>query len=96
MRIGLLNEGSHPPSQRVEDRWAEVMREALIAEEVGFDFWGVGEQHFTTVDVTFACPEVIHAWVGARTERIRLRPMAVNFLPYNHPVRIAEQIATLD
>jgi alkanesulfonate monooxygenase SsuD/methylene tetrahydromethanopterin reductase-like flavin-dependent oxidoreductase (luciferase family) len=96
MKIGLLNEGSHATSQSLESRWHEVVREAVVADEVGFDFWGCGEQHFTKNVVTFSTPEVVLPYVAARTERLRLRPMAINFLPFNHPVRIAEQIAALD
>ena len=96
MRIGLLNEGSQAGGQTLAQRWQEVIAEALVAEEVGFDFWGTGEQHFLKGEATFSSPEVMHGYLAARTERIRFRPMSVNFLPYNHPVRIAEQIASLD
>ncbi len=96
MRVGLLNEGARSGGQSLPDRWAEVIREALVAEEVGFDFWGVGEQHFLGDAATFSSPETVHGFLAAQTERIRFRPMSVNLLPYNHPVRIAEQIASLD
>jgi alkanesulfonate monooxygenase SsuD/methylene tetrahydromethanopterin reductase-like flavin-dependent oxidoreductase (luciferase family) len=96
MRVGLLNEGSHGSDQTLGERWAEVIREALVAEEVGFDFWGTGEQHFLKGPASFSSPEVVHGFLAGQTERIRFRPMSVNLLPYNHPVRIAEQIASLD
>ncbi len=96
MRIGLLNEGSQTAGQTLGQRWHEVVAEALVAEEVGFDFWGTGEQHFLKGEATFSSPEVMHGYLAARTERIRFRPMSVNLLPYNHPIRIAEQIASLD
>ena len=41
-------------------------------------------------------PEVTHANLAGLTERIRLRPMSVNMIPFNHPIRIAEQAATVD
>ena len=96
MRIGLLNEGSHAADRSLQQRWHEAAKEALIAEEVGFDFWGTGEQHFMKGAATFSSSEVMHGFVAGQTERIRLRPMSVNLLPFNHPVRIAEQIASLD
>ena len=43
-----------------------------------------------------SAPETFLAYVAARTERIRLRPTSVVLLPFNHPVRVAERIATLD
>jgi alkanesulfonate monooxygenase SsuD/methylene tetrahydromethanopterin reductase-like flavin-dependent oxidoreductase (luciferase family) len=42
-----------------------------------------------------SCPELVLAQVAARTRRIRLAP-AVTVLPLHHPIRVAEQWATLD
>ena len=54
----------------------------------------IGEHHFSTLGV-LSCPELVLAYVAARTERIRLAP-AVTVLPLHHPIRVAEQWATLD
>ena len=40
-------------------------------------------------------PDLALAWIAARTEKIRLAP-AVTVLPLHHPIRVAEQWATLD
>jgi alkanesulfonate monooxygenase SsuD/methylene tetrahydromethanopterin reductase-like flavin-dependent oxidoreductase (luciferase family) len=42
-----------------------------------------------------SCPDLVLAQVAARTSRIRLAP-AVTVLPLHHPIRVAEQWATLD
>jgi alkanesulfonate monooxygenase SsuD/methylene tetrahydromethanopterin reductase-like flavin-dependent oxidoreductase (luciferase family) len=42
-----------------------------------------------------SCPDLVLANVAARTRRIRLAP-AVTVLPLHHPIRVAEQWATLD
>jgi len=42
-----------------------------------------------------SCPDLLLAQVAAKTERIRLAP-AVTVLPLHHPIRVAEQWATLD
>ena len=42
-----------------------------------------------------SCPDLALAHIAARTKRIRLAP-AVNVLPLHHPIRVAEQWATLD
>jgi len=42
-----------------------------------------------------SCPDLILAYAAARTQRIRLAP-AVTVLPLHHPIRVAEQWATLD
>jgi alkanesulfonate monooxygenase SsuD/methylene tetrahydromethanopterin reductase-like flavin-dependent oxidoreductase (luciferase family) len=42
-----------------------------------------------------SCPDLALTYVAARTRRIRLAP-AVTVLPLHHPIRVAEQWATLD
>jgi alkanesulfonate monooxygenase SsuD/methylene tetrahydromethanopterin reductase-like flavin-dependent oxidoreductase (luciferase family) len=42
-----------------------------------------------------SCPDLVLAYIAARTRRIRLAP-AVTVLPLHHPIRVAEQWATLD
>ncbi len=73
---------------------AEIVDEAVYAEEVGLHSAWIGEHHFGTLGV-LSCPEVVLANVAARTKRIRLAP-AVTVLPLHHPIRVAEQWATLD
>jgi alkanesulfonate monooxygenase SsuD/methylene tetrahydromethanopterin reductase-like flavin-dependent oxidoreductase (luciferase family) len=102
MRVGIFSEAHVPEGVTVTERLREVVDEAVLADELGFDFFGVGEQHFGGVVVdghelaTSSTPEVTHAFIAARTEQIRLRPMSVNLIPFNHPVRIAEQVAAID
>jgi alkanesulfonate monooxygenase SsuD/methylene tetrahydromethanopterin reductase-like flavin-dependent oxidoreductase (luciferase family) len=73
---------------------ADILDEALYAEEVGLHSAWVGEHHFSTLGV-LSCPDLLLAQVAARTEKIRLAP-AVTVLPLHHPIRVAEQWATLD
>ncbi len=54
----------------------------------------IGEHHFSTLGV-LSCPDLVLAQVAARTSLIRLAP-AVTVLPLHHPIRVAEQWATLD
>src|SRR5258708_1711144 len=54
----------------------------------------IGEHHFSTLGV-LSCPDLVLAYVAARTERIRLAP-AVTVLPLHHPIRVAEQWASVD
>jgi alkanesulfonate monooxygenase SsuD/methylene tetrahydromethanopterin reductase-like flavin-dependent oxidoreductase (luciferase family) len=71
-----------------------ILDEAVYAEEVGFHSAWIGEHHFSTLGV-LSCPDLVLAQVAARTRRIRLAP-AVSVLPLHHPIRVAEQWATLD
>ena len=54
----------------------------------------IGEHHFNSLGV-LSCPDLVLAYIAARTHRIRLAP-AVTVLPLHHPIRVAEQWATLD
>src|SRR5947208_15015077 len=73
---------------------ADILDEALYAEEVGLNSAWIGEHHFSTLGV-LSCPDLVLAHVAARTKKIRLAP-AVTVLPLHHPIRVAEQWATLD
>src|SRR5579872_955998 len=73
---------------------ADILDEAVYAEEVGLHSAWIGEHHFSTLGV-LSCPELVLAQVAARTRKIRLAP-AVSVLPLHHPIRVAEQWATLD
>src|SRR6266852_7504003 len=72
----------------------DILDEAVYAEEVGLNSAWIGEHHFSSLGV-LSCPDLVLAHVAARTKRIRLAP-AVTVLPLHHPIRVAEQWATLD
>src|SRR6202007_2440900 len=72
---------------------ADILDEAVYAENVGLHSAWIGEHHFSTLGV-LSCPELVLAQVAVRTARIRLAP-AVAVLPLPHPLRGAEQWATL-
>jgi alkanesulfonate monooxygenase SsuD/methylene tetrahydromethanopterin reductase-like flavin-dependent oxidoreductase (luciferase family) len=78
------------PNQYILD----IVDEAIFAEEVGFHSAWIGEHHFSSLGV-MSCPDLALAYIAARTRRIRLAP-AVTVLPLHHPIRVAEQWATLD
>jgi alkanesulfonate monooxygenase SsuD/methylene tetrahydromethanopterin reductase-like flavin-dependent oxidoreductase (luciferase family) len=73
---------------------ADILDEAVYAEEVGLHSAWIGEHHISTLGV-LSCPDLVLAQVAARTTRIRLAP-AVSVLPLHNPIRVAEQWATLD
>jgi alkanesulfonate monooxygenase SsuD/methylene tetrahydromethanopterin reductase-like flavin-dependent oxidoreductase (luciferase family) len=92
-----MQEGHCPPGVSWARRLHEMLAEAKRAEETGWDWYGVGEQHFAREEAaTVSSPEIFHAALARETHRIRLRPMSTNLIRYNHPIRIAEQVATLD
>jgi probable LLM family oxidoreductase len=76
---------------------AEVMRnvvaEAVLADEVGVDFFGLGEHHRD--DFSVSAPDVVLATIAGRTARIRLGS-AVTVLSSDDPVRVFQRFSTLD
>ena len=70
-----------------------VVDEAVLADELGLDFIGVGEHHRDDFAVT--APEVVLAAIAARTHQIRFGS-AVTVLSSDDPVRVYERFATLD
>jgi probable LLM family oxidoreductase len=76
---------------------AEVIRnvidEAVLADELGIDFIGVGEHH--RADFAVSSPEVVLAAIAGRTRRIRLGS-AVTVLSSDDPIRVFQRFATLD
>jgi alkanesulfonate monooxygenase SsuD/methylene tetrahydromethanopterin reductase-like flavin-dependent oxidoreductase (luciferase family) len=75
------------------DRFGEVLDNALLAEELGFDGFGVGERHERPF--ISSSPTVVLSHVAALTKRIRLFT-AVTTLSLLDPVRAYEDYATLD
>jgi alkanesulfonate monooxygenase SsuD/methylene tetrahydromethanopterin reductase-like flavin-dependent oxidoreductase (luciferase family) len=65
------------------------------AEAWGLDAVWLGEMHFTPTRSVLSEPIVVASAIAARTERLRLG-VAVRVLPLSHPLRIAEETATLD
>ena len=49
---------------------ADILDEAVYAEEVGLHSAWIGEHHFSTLGV-LSCPDLVLANVAARTKRIR-------------------------
>ncbi|KAF3468585.1 LLM class flavin-dependent oxidoreductase [Streptomyces sp. Tu 3180] len=75
------------------ERFREVVDSALLAEELGFDGFGVGERHERPF--LSSAPTVVLSHVAALTTRIRLFT-AVTTLSLLDPVRAYEDYATLD
>ncbi|HET6308060.1 MAG TPA: LLM class flavin-dependent oxidoreductase [Rhodopila sp.] len=70
-----------------------VVNEAILADQEGIDFFGVGEHH--RADFAVSAPEVVLAAIAGRTARIRLGS-AVTVLSSDDPIRVYQRFATLD
>lgn len=71
----------------------DVIDEAVLADELGVDFFGVGEHH--RPDFAISAPEVLLGAIAGRTKRIKLGT-AVTVLSSDDPVRVFQRFATLD
>ena len=90
-----LSDNHYDNNPRDANRFVQdILDEVLHAETLGFHSAWVGEHHFNSLGV-LSCPDLVLANAAARTKRIRLAP-AVTVLPLHHPIRVAEQWATLD
>lgn len=76
-----------------QQKFQNIIKQALIAEELGFDAYGVGERHGGPF--LSSSPPVVLTAIAARTSRIRLMT-TVTVLSILDPVRVAEDYATLD
>jgi probable LLM family oxidoreductase len=88
--VGVDAEGNYlPQAQTLRD----VVDEAVLADRVGLDFFGVGEHH--RPDFAVSAPEVVLAAIASRTTRIHLGS-AVTVLSSDDPVRVFQRFSTLD
>jgi alkanesulfonate monooxygenase SsuD/methylene tetrahydromethanopterin reductase-like flavin-dependent oxidoreductase (luciferase family) len=95
MRVGLIQEGDFTGTT-MQARYREMIVEVTLADKLGFSAWGTSEQHFSPPSFSVSAPEVLYAAVAENTSRITLRNMAAVLVQYNHPVMVAERVATLD
>ena len=70
-----------------------LLEQAVLADEVGVDFLGVGEHH--RPDYAVSAPEVVLGAVAARTSRMRLGS-AVTVLSSDDPIRVFQRFSTVD
>jgi probable LLM family oxidoreductase len=81
----------HPQSHAVVIR--EVIEQAVLADQLGIEAFGVGEHH--RPDFAISAPEVVLAAIASRTTRILLGS-AVTVLSSDDPVRVFERFSTLN
>ena len=86
-----------PTRDREVETFRECVEQAVLADQLGYHcVWEV-EHHGLYEYSHSSAPEIFLAFVAARTQRIRLgHGITLTPYRYNHPIRIAERIATLD
>ena len=82
-------------TQQPAERYRELIAEATEADRLGFDTVWLAEVHFAPRFSVMPTPLLLLAAIAEKTTRLRLG-MAVNLMPLHHPMRLAEEVATLD
>ncbi len=98
MKFGLMCQLQMPKpwsAQAEQEAYRNFLDQAVAAEQAGFDYVWVTEQHFCREIGHAACPDMLLAALSQRTSRIRLG-FAVIILPCHNPFMVAERVATLD
>jgi alkanesulfonate monooxygenase SsuD/methylene tetrahydromethanopterin reductase-like flavin-dependent oxidoreductase (luciferase family) len=72
----------------------DEMRLCVLSEELGFDFIGLPEHHFSDYSMSVD-PVQLLTWIAARTSEINLMT-AVVVLPWHDPLRVIERCILLD
>lgn len=88
--VTRLPDGSHAPMDGV---LRDVVEQAVLADETGIDFIGLGEHHRS--DFAISAPEIVLATIAGRTRRIHLGT-AVTVLSSDDPVRVFQRFSTLN
>ncbi|KAJ1681608.1 hypothetical protein LUZ63_023188 [Rhynchospora breviuscula] len=91
--FGDISRGPDGSLQSDAQTIRNVVDQAVLADQVGLSFFGVGEHHRKDFAVT--SPEIVLAAAAARTTDIHLGT-AVTVLSSDDPVRVYERFATLD
>lgn len=87
-----INEGGTRPAA---DVYAHVLEQAEIAEDAGLDGVWLAEHHSDRGYSLTPSPNLLLALIADRTERLKLGTMCT-IVPYQHPLRIAEEVRMLD
>jgi alkanesulfonate monooxygenase SsuD/methylene tetrahydromethanopterin reductase-like flavin-dependent oxidoreductase (luciferase family) len=106
MHVGLVMECDYREGATQEEAFDEAFEMAARAEEWGLDGVWLAERHFaaprgpldamgTGIPSIVSAPLTLAGAIAARTQRLRVG-IAVNVLPLCHPIRMAEEAATVD
>lgn len=95
MKFGLFYQMPCAETQSEPIRYQETIEQIIYADTLGFDCAWLAELHFFKPFSIMPSPLIVATAAAQRTKRIRLG-IAVNLLPLHHPLRTAEDGATVD
>src|SRR5205085_9602305 len=95
MELGMFHEFPSMPGRGETEMFDESMAQIDAAERWGLDVMWLAEIHFAPERTYLSAPLAIASAIAARTRRMKIG-IAVQVLPLCHPLRLAEEVATLD
>jgi alkanesulfonate monooxygenase SsuD/methylene tetrahydromethanopterin reductase-like flavin-dependent oxidoreductase (luciferase family) len=95
MEFGMFHEFPSLPGRSESEAFDEAMEQVDAAEQLGLDVMWLAELHFEPRRSVLSAPLSIASAIAARTRRIKIG-IAVQVLPLCHPLRLAEEAATVD
>ena len=95
MEFGMFHEFQRLPGASEASSFADSLAQVDEAERLGLDAMWLAELHFAPERSVLASPLIIAATIAQRTRRMKIGT-AVQVLPLCHPLRLAEEVATVD
>lgn len=95
MEFGMFHEFPSLPERTDAQAFQEALEQVDGAERWGLDAMWLAELHFAPERSLLSAPLSIAAAIAARTRRLKIG-IAVQVLPLCHPLRLAEEAATVD
>src|SRR6266478_10128291 len=95
MEFGMFHEFPSLPGRTEGEAFDEAMEQVDAAERLGLDVMWLAELHFEPRRSLLSAPLSIASAIAARTQRMKIG-IAVQVLPLCHPLRLAEEAATVD
>jgi len=95
MEFGMFHQFPALPGRSERESFEEAFAQVDAAERWGLDVMWLAELHFDPQRSVLSAPLSIASAIAARTSRIGIG-IAVQVLPLCHPLRLAEEAATVD
>jgi len=95
MEFGMFHEFQRLPGASEPSAFADSLAQVDEAERLGLDAMWLAELHFNPERSVLASPLILATAIAARTTRMKIGT-AVQVLPLCHPLRLAEELATVD
>src|SRR6202040_3915173 len=95
MEFGMFHEFPSLPGRTESEAFDEAMEQVDAAERLELDVIWLAELHFEPRRSVLSAPLSIASAIAARIRRMKIG-IAVQVLPLCHPLRLAEEAATVD